>query len=125
MWKLDEAIQLINKISYPVNIYDYYIGLTGSVLYKGESTNDLDLIFYPKNNCHEDYRPVLAVLERELQLTKIEVFSFEKNPDHKLVFVGWDGTGKKYNFFFPNFSWAGRLPDKYGIAPITPNTKSS
>lgn len=47
MWTLIDAIELIRQLNDGVQKCGYVFGLTGSVLFKGESQKDLDLILYP------------------------------------------------------------------------------
>lgn len=50
MWTLEEAITLIRLWKIDISAKtDWHLGITGSVLYKGQSTKDLDLICYPNN----------------------------------------------------------------------------
>jgi hypothetical protein len=46
-WLLSEAQELINAMTAKCNSYGYTVALTGSVLSKGKSDNDLDLFFLP------------------------------------------------------------------------------
>lgn len=45
--KLEDALVLIRELEPKFDSAGYHLGLTGSVLYKGESIKDLDLICYP------------------------------------------------------------------------------
>lgn len=54
MWILGEALTFIrelNELTVPVG---FYCGLTGSVLFKGQSTSDLDVILYPTTTANID-----------------------------------------------------------------------
>lgn len=44
--RFDEALTLIRELEPKFAAAGYHLGLTGSVLYKGESEKDLDLIVY-------------------------------------------------------------------------------
>lgn len=44
---LAEAQEIINKLSPTAAEHGLFIGLTGSVLFKGRSESDLDLVLYP------------------------------------------------------------------------------
>jgi hypothetical protein len=46
-WALEEAVALIQVISPGLMSQGFAVGLTGSVLTKGSSQHDLDIIIYP------------------------------------------------------------------------------
>ena len=47
IWTMDEAREFIDKVRAAVQPAGWEVGLTGSVLQRGESTKDLDLILFP------------------------------------------------------------------------------
>jgi len=47
MWGLAEAVELVQELEGKVE--GYHLGVTGSVLYKGWSNKDLDIIVYPRS----------------------------------------------------------------------------
>lgn len=49
MWKLNDAIEEIKQLEPKLAAVGFHCALTGSVLYKGESIKDLDLVIYPHN----------------------------------------------------------------------------
>ena len=61
-WNRDEALALIDTLAPSLKSVGYYIGLTGSVLIKGTSRNDLDLIVYPASTTAQDKARVAEVL---------------------------------------------------------------
>lgn len=113
-WLLKEAVVIVNSVRAKTSVYNYYIGITGSVLYEGYSDNDLDLILYPEF-CHEDYRIPLDIIVKELEAEAVCV-GF-KDTDHKLVYELSLKDGRKVNVFIPNYSMSGRL-DNYDIKEI-------
>lgn len=58
--KLDYALELARWLEGECKPYAIHIGLTGSVLYRGESANDLDLIAYPHNDAKPCTRDEIA-----------------------------------------------------------------
>lgn len=54
MWTAEKAHALIGKIGFALQDRGWYCALAGSVLFKGHSDHDLDLIFYPHNST--DYK---------------------------------------------------------------------
>lgn len=49
-WTFEEAQQLINELEPGLRKIGWVSVLTGSVLFRGQSFNDLDLAFYPFDN---------------------------------------------------------------------------
>lgn len=49
LWTREEAIDLCIKLDAVLNFHGFHCGLIGSVLTKGTSTDDLDLIIFPHN----------------------------------------------------------------------------
>lgn len=47
MITIEEALKFIRTLEEKVKPYGFHCGLTGSVLYKGYSEKDLDIIIYP------------------------------------------------------------------------------
>ena len=48
MWNILEALELCRTYNSILSQHNAHIALTGSVLFKGDSTKDLDLIVYPR-----------------------------------------------------------------------------
>ncbi len=105
MWRLDEAVALVRRLAGKLPEVGYYPGLTGSVLFEGQSNNDLDVILYPTTKG-----------EQPADLLKITLtgmgFNFrhgvevvhakwrkKRSKDTKHVEV-WEFNGKKVDFFF-------------------------
>lgn len=64
MWTLLSARMFITSIEEAVQAVGYHIGLTGSVLNRGESSHDLDLIFYPASTVRQDVDELESVLKK-------------------------------------------------------------
>jgi hypothetical protein len=47
MWNLEQALKLIKELEDSLSQFGVHCALAGSVLYRGTSENDLDLIIYP------------------------------------------------------------------------------
>lgn len=56
MWTREDALELVAKLWPALEERGWYCGLTGSVLVRGESRKDLDLIVYPK--CFDPKHPL-------------------------------------------------------------------
>lgn len=64
-WSLDEAAELIQKLTPLLLAKGFMVGLTGSVLVKGKSEHDVDLIVYPMQSIgwrQSDWVPARAAL---------------------------------------------------------------
>jgi len=103
MWTLKEAIELIQEIEPKFQAAGFHVGLTGSVVFKGESKKDLDLIVYP-----HDYDAGRGFDVKAARKLIAEIFSSEwcdvwgplsKIRDDKKV--AWiSAKGKRIDFFF-------------------------
>lgn len=54
LWDLPRGIELAREISREIRAFGYDVGLTGSVLKRGESRKDLDLLVYPLDSTRLD-----------------------------------------------------------------------
>jgi len=103
-WDRDSGLTFILTLSELLKPR-YYLGLTGSVLIKGSSTKDMDLIVYPASSADQDKLWVEQIL-RGAGLKKL----YDKDivqarwrslgsQDEKIVEV-WEFEGKRVDFFF-------------------------
>lgn len=79
MWNLQQAIELIQTTEPIVAREGYHLGLTGSVLFEGESTKDLDLILY----VHNTHKNRWAPKDRILYICGLLGWKFVKQCDHR------------------------------------------
>lgn len=86
MWTLPKAVELINKLNPELLKLGFYLGLTGSVLFKGESNKDLDLILYPYKFNNVDYQKALVLIKTLTKAYNVYAVEHELN-DSKIVFV--------------------------------------
>lgn len=104
MWNLNEAVSLIRRIEPALSAAGYHCGLTGGVLFKGESVKDLDIIIYPHKyslGLGFDLKPARAIIESIFNpVEKCNCESTSQLRDDKLV--SWIKTedGKRIDFFF-------------------------
>lgn len=61
-WTFDESLNFARELQGMFKPFGFNVGLTGSILYKGESSNDLDIIVYPQNSGKVDIDPLRDVL---------------------------------------------------------------
>lgn len=100
-WTLEQARSLLNYLEPQLAAVGYHVGLMGSVLLRGESSKDLDIIIYPHNKMVQDIPRVHAVLvslELKQQADIVNVLKTWKFragvTDSKHVEV-WKTPGKK------------------------------
>lgn len=101
-WELGEAIILcreLNKISLQ---YGYVIALTGGVLFKGASANDLDLVMYPHNE-PQGYDECVLALAQHLKAKLVNVVQRDKvtEPVVVVMFLA-DDQNREVDIFIPH-----------------------
>ena len=103
-WRLDDALMLVRLLAAKLQPR-YYPGLTGSVLFKGQSDNDLDIIIFPGSSVDQDKDFVTGVLTqmglRRLHPKDVVHAKWRQggSKDEKHVEV-WAYEGKKVDVFF-------------------------
>lgn len=86
-WSLNDARRLIKKLEKSCAEIGWHVGLHGSVLMRGRSSKDLDLIFYPHTMIRrrqiryplEMLHEVLEEQGLELIFTHQELLEYHKN----------------------------------------------
>jgi hypothetical protein len=63
VWTRDEALAFLMLLEPLVLAAGYGVGLTGSVLFAGESRNDLDIIIFPQSKGTENISKLYEALE--------------------------------------------------------------
>lgn len=76
-WKLEEALDLVRRIEAKVRPIGLFTGLTGSVLYRGESLKDLDVTVSPMDSTQpfprEAFDEAMQSLGLKLQLSEPQI----------------------------------------------------
>ena len=71
MWTRDEAIWVVEKLEPKLAEMGAHCALAGSILYRGTSDKDLDLVIYPHqsdgNGSHWDTYPIKQMLAKFFQ----------------------------------------------------------
>lgn len=115
-WTLKDAISLIQLLEPMLRVNGFSLGVTGSVLFKGKSKKDLDLIVYPMvctdKTDFNKARKTLKIFGMKLheviiggKLTALNVNQMHKywrskgSLDEKEVEV-WNHNGKRVDVFF-------------------------
>ena len=105
-WDLDSALTFIREHEEALRKLGWCLGLTGSILLKGQSKKDLDLILFPANNGKVDREALYELLEEQglrLQHTSIVVhqaWQRQGSSDRKHVEVWRTLDGRRIDFFF-------------------------
>ena|SRR5579862_9426365 len=100
-WSQQEGIDLAQQVQKITEPLGYYVGITGSVLIRGRSDDDLDLILYPGKTCRCSASPTEIVDQLTrlgLQVTQLRTPYHEG--DTKMVFSGTLKDGHRVDLFF-------------------------
>lgn len=89
LWVRDEAIEFCTNLWMDLEPAGYYCALTGSLLYRGESKKDLDLIIYPAHANHN---------------AKRELYTPDGDPDLMAALVGF-GLKRTHDSTFVRSMW--------------------
>ncbi len=99
---------------------EYHVGLTGSVLYRGWSLKDLDVIIYPRSEVTKEFDPVrVRQLLSEAGLTPRSISNEHASCngdvhgskwENRLVEI-WEWKGKRVDVFFFNGKYKDSEPD--------------
>jgi hypothetical protein len=105
-WTLHEAVEFVQGLVHPLEIRGFAVGLTGSVLTKGSSMHDLDIIVYPLRSTPatniEDAKSALQDAGMRCHIrseTLKEVWKRKGSLDEKEVEV-WRFKEKRVDVFF-------------------------
>jgi len=103
MWTQAEAIVMLSALEPELAMQGFHCALTGSVLYRGTSTKDLDVIIYPhhkKGQVDFDLSGVKSFLRIYFQSSKInDCSSTSQERDDKQVCWLKTNNQKRIDFF--------------------------
>jgi len=69
-WTLEQAVTFVRHLQEFIAPSGYHAGLLGSVLHKGQSTKDLDVVIFPVNTETCDHDRLIELL-REFNLERL------------------------------------------------------
>ena len=92
-WWLEEAVWFVRYIQSWVEPYRYHAGMVGSVLTKGYSINDLDMVLYPASTKALYSREPLGVVPREYLPTVLHKAGMVRVFDRAFVTEQWRKAG--------------------------------
>lgn len=105
VWTLEGALPLLREVEAVVELLGYHVGLAGSVLTKGFSRNDMDMILYPASTARQPKEAVAAALKglgmRQTHSVHVVWKAWKKmgSDDTKHV-EKWEYRGKAVDVFF-------------------------
>lgn len=127
-WLRDEAVAFLSKLWDFIDP-DYHVALTGSVLYSGASTKDLDVIVYPHTSPSDEH----PNFNLEGIRSRLRAFGMTQRPKveiekmhpascmevtgswrHRLVEI-WEWQGKRVDIFYfsGDYKWSGSATDVF------------
>ena len=104
MWTRDQAFYVIERLEPIMAVLGAHVALGGSVVYRGQSCKDLDIIIYPHNKQEQevwDTYPLKEALNKFFSGSNMnDCKGFSQVRDGKQV--SWLKTpkGKRVDFFF-------------------------
>lgn len=107
MWTLRETILELKALEAELQKINFHCWLTGSILYRGESFKDLDVIIYPRHKSevgegsNVDWEVAKAFLTKWFEAEGIkDCSSISQDRDDKQVAWLRTKSGKRIDFFF-------------------------
>ena len=98
-WVFDDAVELARNIELALSPR-YHAALTGSCLFRGSSTKDVDIIVYPHSTSARMLpEDVLKLLEEKLEIRGAKRRDHTEYGDDKLVFSTWLNN-RRVDIFF-------------------------
>lgn len=104
-WTFEEALRFVRTLEKHLALAGYHVAMAGSVLEKGHSTNDLDLVLFPHNTGKVDVYVLRAALDLAglspvvSRATVAAAWERRKSTDAKHVEV-WAYVNKRVDLFF-------------------------
>jgi len=103
MWKQKDALGFLRFLETALR-GTAHVALAGSVLYRGNSSKDLDVIVYPHTKKGVEWDPTETQrrIERALnaKLVKCESLSGHYRDDKQVAWLILPSTGQRIDFFF-------------------------
>lgn len=105
-WTREEALEMISEISPGLKSVGYELALAGSILTKGTSSKDVDVVLFPTNSNQQDLPKLKEQLEtlgmRLLHTEEIVKARWKRvyNSEDKKHVEVWEWKGKRVDLFF-------------------------
>jgi len=99
-WTLVEAIAFANSLHEYIYPLGFDVAITGSILTKGYSEKDLDLVIYPLKKISSNYTNLISKLPNfGLKFIRLPNHNLGYQDDGKNVQV-WEHNNKRVDLFF-------------------------
>lgn len=106
MWSLEKFLIFAKDLREFIVPLGFDIALTGSVLTKGVSDKDVDIVIYPLKKISSDYTRLIERLpDFGLKFIRLPNHNLGYQDDGKNVQV-WEYDGKRIDLFFLSWTWA-------------------
>lgn len=92
-WTLDRGLALLRGLEAELSAVGYHCALAGSVMYRGQSAKDLDVVIYPHKTQLADDVELQRVLE-EFGFNHVEAAGYRHENDNKQVDI-YDFRGRR------------------------------
>ena len=105
VWTLAVALLFLREVQTVVELLGYHVGLVGSVLTKGFSDSDMDMVLYPTSVMRQPKEEALAVLvvlgmRRTHTLEQVHAAWKRRGSDDTKHVEKWEYRGKPVDVFF-------------------------
>ena len=104
-WTLDEGLSFVRCLQSPLAPLGYGIAMAGSVLIRGDSKTDLDIVVFPYSTAEQSYSAVQEAfdefgMKRIFSMAAVQRFRLrQKSHDKKHVEI-WMYEGHRIDVFF-------------------------
>jgi len=105
-WTMSDALDFVRKLAKVVGPH-YHLALAGSVLLKGRSRKDLDVVVFPASTAERDEAALFAALE---------AFGMRRMVDVPGVHARWRRLGSADEKRVEVWRWQGRRVDLFLLA---------
>lgn len=100
LWTLEQACNVCARLQKHLASFGYGVGLTGGVLFHGESDKDIDLIIFPLKRTSADFTSMYQSLSAfGLEFIRLPNNNLGYSDDGKHVEV-WEFEEKRIDLFF-------------------------
>lgn len=104
-WTLREGVVFLQHLQLHVGPVGFHVALAGSVLLKGGSKKDLDIIIYPHTTQHQNYETLRMALQRAGLRPNMSAAEIKRAWEKKLSWdqkhvESWTYIYKRVDLFF-------------------------
>ncbi len=101
VWRLEQALEVVRNLNAHLEPLGFHTGMTGGVLFRGESSKDLDLIVYCRGSGGDPRRSIPHLREFGLTFTRTPNWrEYGDRPESGKDVEIWEMNGCRVDFFF-------------------------